>query len=76
MARQPALLGEADPARGAMEQFCAEMALQRGEDPDHRRQGGVERVRGGGQAALLDDPHKRFHRPEFVHDGLLLHFTE
>ena len=73
---QRTLLGEAEPARGAMEQFRAEMTLQRGEDPNHRRQGGVERVRGGGQAALFDDPYKRFHRPELVHEGLLLHFAE
>jgi hypothetical protein len=57
-----------------MEQLHAEMALQRREDPNHGRQGGVEGVRGRGQAALLDDPHKRFHRPELVHDGIITSF--
>jgi len=53
---------------------AAEMPFQRRQDPHHGRQGGVEGVRGRRQAALLDDPHKRFHRPELVHDGTITSF--
>jgi hypothetical protein len=43
------------------------MPFQRCQRPHHGRQRSVKLVRGTGQAARLDDPHKGFHRSKLVH---------
>ena len=62
-----ALIGQMDPARGTVEKGYAEMALERGERPDHGRRRGTERIRSCRKIAGLHDSNEDLHRQELVH---------
>src|SRR6185295_9975170 len=53
-----ACVGEAELARGPLEETDADRLLQLGDAAAHRRLGQPERARGGGEALRLDDPNE------------------
>src|SRR5258708_38436724 len=56
-----------DAAGSAVEQRHAQLALERRQSPNHGRQGGIEGVRGRGEASLVHDAHENRHRKKLVH---------
>ena len=52
-----------------LEKRDAKVAFERGKRPHDGRQRGIEQIRGAGEAARFDDPHKSLHRCELVHGG-------
>ncbi|AOZ03777.1 hypothetical protein BKK81_32820 [Cupriavidus sp. USMAHM13] len=56
-----ALVGQREPARGAVEQPHIEFGLQRGEGAHHGRQRTAEGGGGGSEAAFLDDANEGLH---------------
>src|SRR5258707_12486027 len=56
-----------DPARGAVQQRHAQLALECRQGPDHGRQGRIESVRGRGQAPLVHDAYEDRHGQKLVH---------
>jgi hypothetical protein len=56
-----------DSASGAVQQGNAKLALERGQDSDHGRQGSIESIRSRGKASLFHDPYKCRHGHKLVH---------
>ena len=63
----PPALGQIHPARGAVQQAQAHVALELGDAPRHRRAGQPQRQRGLAKAAGLRHRHENLHVPEGVH---------
>jgi hypothetical protein len=62
-----AFIGEVEAPRRAIQQSNAEVTLERGKGPHHRRHGSIESGCCRGEAAFFDDADKRRHGIQLVH---------
>ena len=68
--KDPALVGERQPARGAVEQPHTQARLQLADQPRHRRTGQPERVGRADEAARIDHGDEHRHFLESIHHCL------